>query len=207
MFNGLNTQAQPAGLLAGLQVVGGRPGRARGTDLQKGPGAIRDPRTEHRAWLASPSWSAGLVGWCIICAHDHFTQKRGGQAADAGTTDQGLAVATAGSQRESAAFRSHRRCSQRGLRGADRKKAFRQVLTQRRLQGLSVARACRHFGISRQAYYKAGHRQQQQLVEGARAIALVGGYRARQPRIGTRKLHGLIRPALQASGIAMGRAA
>jgi transposase InsO family protein len=43
------------------------------------------------------------------------------------------------------------------------------------------------------------------LVEGARAIALVGGYRARQPRIGTRKLHGLIRPALQASGIAMGR--
>jgi len=77
---------------------------------------------------------------------------------------------------------------------------------QGRLQSLSVARACRHFGISRQAYYKAGHRQQQ-LVEGARAIALVGGYRARQPRTGTRKLHGLIMPALQAPGIAMGRAA
>jgi len=68
-----------------------------------------------------------------------------------------------------------------------------------------VARACRHFGISRQAYYQGGHRQQRQLAECARAIALVGGYRARQPRIGTRKLHGLIRPALQASGIAMGR--
>lgn len=31
------------------------------------------------------------------------------------------------------------------------KKAFRQFLAQGRLQGVSVARACRHFGISRQA--------------------------------------------------------
>lgn len=42
------------------------------------------------------------------------------------------------------------------------------------------------------------------MADGARATALVGGYRARQPRIGTCKLHGLIRPALQASGTAMG---
>lgn len=35
MFNEINNQAQSGGLLAGLQVVGGRSGRTRGADLQK----------------------------------------------------------------------------------------------------------------------------------------------------------------------------
>ncbi|WP_254057384.1 IS3 family transposase [Stenotrophomonas sp. ZAC14A_NAIMI4_1] len=85
------------------------------------------------------------------------------------------------------------------------KKAFRQVLTQRRLKGVSVARACRHFGISRQAFYQAGHRHQRRGAANATALALVNDCRARQPRIGTRKLHHLIEPKLQAAGIDLGR--
>lgn len=68
-----------------------------------------------------------------------------------------------------------------------------------------MARACRYFGISRQAFYQAGHRQQQRDDCDATALALVGDCRARQPRIGTRKLHHLIEPKLQAAGIDMGR--
>lgn len=68
-----------------------------------------------------------------------------------------------------------------------------------------MARACRHFGISRQAFYQAGDRQRRRQVDEAQALALVGACRARQPRIGTRKLHHLIQPQLQAAGISLGR--
>ncbi|WP_251476039.1 IS3 family transposase [Stenotrophomonas lactitubi] len=85
------------------------------------------------------------------------------------------------------------------------KKAFRQVLTQGRLKGVSVARACRHFGISRQAFYQAGCRHQRRRASETKALALVSDCRVRQPRIGTRKLHHLIGPKLQAAGITMGR--
>lgn len=68
-----------------------------------------------------------------------------------------------------------------------------------------MARACRHFGISRQAFYQAGHRQQKRDTADATALALVNDCRARQPRVGTRKLHHLIEPKLQAAGIDFGR--
>ena len=68
-----------------------------------------------------------------------------------------------------------------------------------------MARACRHFGISRQAFYQAGHRHQRRDAADATALALVSDCRARQPRIGTRKLHHLIEPRLQEAGIALGR--
>ncbi len=68
-----------------------------------------------------------------------------------------------------------------------------------------MARACRHFGISRQAFYQAGHRHQRRHAADAAAVALVSDCRARQPRLGTRKLHHLIEPKLQAVGIALGR--
>lgn len=67
--------------------------------------------------------------------------------------------------------------SKEDYREAHRKKAFRQVLTQRRPQGPSVARACRHFCVSRQGGVSRLSSPARQLVEGARAIALVGGYR------------------------------
>jgi transposase InsO family protein len=71
--------------------------------------------------------------------------------------------------------------------------------------GLSLAKACRYVGISRQAYYK------QVRVEGAcrerdqRVVELVQQTRRRQPRIGTRKLHYLLREPLAAAGIKLGR--
>ncbi|MBK0014825.1 IS3 family transposase, partial [Stenotrophomonas sp. S41] len=68
-----------------------------------------------------------------------------------------------------------------------------------------MARACRHFGISRQAFYQAGHRYQRRVAADATALALVSDCRARQPRVGTRKLHHLIEPKLQAAGIDLGR--
>lgn len=68
-----------------------------------------------------------------------------------------------------------------------------------------MARACRHFGISWQAYYQAGHRHQRRSAADATALALVSDCRARQPRLGTHKLHHLIEPKLQAAGIALGR--
>ena len=68
-----------------------------------------------------------------------------------------------------------------------------------------MARACRHFGISRQAYYQAGRRQERREADSTRVVGLVGAYRSRQPRIGTRKLHHLIQPQLQEAGIVMGR--
>jgi len=68
-----------------------------------------------------------------------------------------------------------------------------------------VARACRHFGISRQAFYQAGCRHQRRRASETKALALVSDCRVRQPRIGTRKLHHLIGPKLQAAGITMGR--
>ena len=71
--------------------------------------------------------------------------------------------------------------------------------------GLSLAKACRHVGISRQAYYK------QVWAEGAcrerdeRVVAMVQETRRRQPRLGTRKLHYLLREPLAAAGIKLGR--
>jgi transposase InsO family protein len=71
--------------------------------------------------------------------------------------------------------------------------------------GLSLAKACRYVGISRQAYYKqvrveaAGQERDRQGVE------LVQQTRRRQPRIGTRKLHYLLREPLAAVGIHLGR--
>jgi len=63
-----------------------------------------------------------------------------------------------------------------------------------------VARACRHFSISRRAFYQAGHRHQRRDAADSTALALVSDCRARQPRLGTRKLHHLIEPKLQAAG-------
>lgn len=68
-----------------------------------------------------------------------------------------------------------------------------------------MTRACRHIGISRQAHYKgmACLRRKQQQHEAV--VELVRHTRQRQPRIGTRKLHGLLQEPLQQTGIQIGR--
>lgn len=70
---------------------------------------------------------------------------------------------------------------------------------------MSLARSCRLFGISRQAIYKrvAQRRctlQQQEVVK-----TLVLHYRKMMPRLGTRKLHYLVKDELDAQGINIGR--
>jgi transposase InsO family protein len=70
---------------------------------------------------------------------------------------------------------------------------------------LSLAKACRFIGISRQAYYQqckaeaAVHERDRQVVEHVAKI------RCRQPRLGARKLHGLIKAPLADQGIQLGR--
>ncbi|MFS8981625.1 IS3 family transposase [Cupriavidus necator] len=85
------------------------------------------------------------------------------------------------------------------------KKAFGQVLAQKLVQGLSISRACRHMGISRQAYYKRQHSEIRQIARDAKVCALVKHVRLRQPRLGTRKLQHVLRPSLAEAGIQVGR--
>lgn len=60
-------------------------------------------------------------------------------------------------------------------------------------------------GISRQAHYKALACQRQKSEQHGTVIELVKQTRQRQPRLGTRKLHGLLQQPLQEAGIKMGR--
>lgn len=60
-------------------------------------------------------------------------------------------------------------------------------------------------GISRQAHYQAQQRMVQRCQRAEAVIELVRGTRMRQPRLGTRKLHHLLRAPLQDAGIELGR--
>jgi putative transposase len=71
--------------------------------------------------------------------------------------------------------------------------------------GLSLAKACRHVGMSRQAYYKQVRAEGACRERDQQVVALVRETRRRQPRIGVRKLHYLLREPLVAAGIKLGR--
>ncbi len=60
-------------------------------------------------------------------------------------------------------------------------------------------------GISRQAHYKAQASQRRQTEEQAKVIEMVSQTRQRQPRVGTRKLHHMLRQPMQEAGIKLGR--
>lgn len=70
---------------------------------------------------------------------------------------------------------------------------------------MSVARACRHWGVSRQAYYQQLQHQQQRCARTDTVIELVRDVRLRQPRLGARKLHHLLKQPLQHAGASLGR--
>lgn len=70
---------------------------------------------------------------------------------------------------------------------------------------MSISAACRHYGISRQAYYKQLSGAQAKLERNDVVIGLVQQRRLRQPRIGTRKLHYLLRGSFMERGIKLGR--
>jgi putative transposase len=60
-------------------------------------------------------------------------------------------------------------------------------------------------GMSRQAFYQARARSAQRDERAQAVVQLVEQQRLRQPRLGTRKLHHLLREALAAAGLALGR--
>lgn len=60
-------------------------------------------------------------------------------------------------------------------------------------------------GVSRQAHYQAQQRMAQRSQRAQAVIELVKEKRMRQPRLGTRKLHHLLRGPLREAGIKLGR--
>ncbi|CAB3976205.1 putative integrase [Burkholderia cenocepacia] len=60
-------------------------------------------------------------------------------------------------------------------------------------------------GISRQAYYKRFQSEERRCAQADIVTTLVRDVRLRQPRLGTRKLHHLLGPALVERGIKLGR--
>lgn len=70
---------------------------------------------------------------------------------------------------------------------------------------MSISAACRHIGISRQAYYKRLCSERAIYERDTVVIGLVQTKRVHQPRIGTRKLHYLLRGLFAEKGIKLGR--
>lgn len=70
---------------------------------------------------------------------------------------------------------------------------------------VKVAPVCRRLGMSRQNFYVGRKRRLCKKVEGDLVADLVRQERRTHPRIGARKLHRTIRPALEKAGVKMGR--
>ncbi|HEY0293613.1 MAG TPA: IS3 family transposase [Hansschlegelia sp.] len=85
------------------------------------------------------------------------------------------------------------------------KKAFGQVLAQDLVEGLSVSRACKYMGISRQAFYQGRRRNAERSQRVEAVVQLVRQQRLRQPRLGTRKLQYMLREPLERIGAKLGR--
>ena len=70
---------------------------------------------------------------------------------------------------------------------------------------MSVARACRLYGVSRQSLYAAGARAKRRAAQMDAVKAIVLDVRMRMPRLGTRKLYHLVGERLAEAGVKMGR--
>jgi len=68
-----------------------------------------------------------------------------------------------------------------------------------------VASVCRHLGMTRQNYYARHQRRQRREVDGELVAGLVREERKKQARLGTRKLHHMLRPELEKAGVRIGR--
>jgi putative transposase len=64
---------------------------------------------------------------------------------------------------------------------------------------------CSLFGYTKQAYYKCSSRSQYQIIREAQAKDAVLQIRSQMPRIGTRKLHFMLKEKFRASQIKVGR--
>jgi putative transposase len=70
---------------------------------------------------------------------------------------------------------------------------------------VNVSSICRKLKITRQNYYQRRQARQRQSVDAGLIENLVVQERQKQPRIGTRKLHGLFKKTLLESGVKVGR--
>ncbi|WP_122983379.1 IS3 family transposase [Enterovibrio norvegicus] len=68
------------------------------------------------------------------------------------------------------------------------KKAQVRVIAEKTIARLTVTKACRFIGVSRQAYYKRRHSLQQRIADEQQVLSAVQNERLIQPRLGTRKL-------------------
>lgn len=73
------------------------------------------------------------------------------------------------------------------------------------MTGLTVRKGCHLVGISRQAYYQSEQALEQRSQQAQVVLDLVRDVRLEQPRVGTRKLHYLLREKLAAQSIKLGR--
>lgn len=64
---------------------------------------------------------------------------------------------------------------------------------------------CRRLGMSRQNYYARRRQRQRREVDGDLVARLVRQERHKQARLGTRKLHHLLKPELEKAGVRIGR--
>lgn len=70
---------------------------------------------------------------------------------------------------------------------------------------MAVAAVCRRLGMSRQNYYARRQHRCRRVVDGDLVARLVEQERQRQPRLGTRKLHYLLKPEMEKLGVRIGR--
>lgn len=70
---------------------------------------------------------------------------------------------------------------------------------------MSLSRLCDRVGMSRQNYYKQRQIRRRRQVDEKLVVALVARERRLQPRLGGRKLYGLLREELVEAGIEIGR--
>ena len=70
---------------------------------------------------------------------------------------------------------------------------------------MNVSSVCRRLGMSRQNYYARHGRRQRRQVDAELVAGLVARERRVQPRLGTRKLHHLLKRQLEQAGVRMGR--
>jgi putative transposase len=70
---------------------------------------------------------------------------------------------------------------------------------------MSVATACQHYGISRQAYYKQACALNAKAATANKVVQLVRDQRIKHPQLGTRKLYYLLKPNLAGLHIKLGR--
>lgn len=75
----------------------------------------------------------------------------------------------------------------------------------RQSKQVSLARCCRLFGVSRQAFYQAEKRAIKREAELCQVRSLVVQIRMELPRLGTRKLYYLLKERFEETGIKIGR--